>query len=108
MKRRKRTTILYRPPESSIFFTNIVNSNSNMLVILTVYKEANYIPPYTNRFLNVNYLPDVRLLTSEHKLGFDCYVYDVNFTLPNKEDEVTESVIKFLNSKIFFDLDIQN
>lgn len=98
--KRKRREKFYVDPTNGIFVTNIVNGKSNMIVVLTVGKDADYTPIDMNRFLRIKYMPDVRLIAKEYKYGFNYYIYDVNFTLEDETD-TTDDVVDYLNNNIF-------
>lgn len=99
-KLRKRITNYYTEPQKDIYISNVCNSDSNMITVLTVPTTSNYNPPYVDRFLNCDYMPDVRLIAKEYKRGFNYYVYDINFTL-TKDKEVTDEIIGYLVNHIF-------
>ena len=100
MKRRKRITNYYIDDLSGIHITNIIQGKSNMIVVLTVNKTSNYSPPILNRFLNLKYMPDVRLVYKEYKVDFTYYIFDVNFTLENEID-TNDDIVKYLSEHIF-------
>lgn len=97
---RKKRTKFYIEDNEGIYVTNIVNGKNNMLTILTVNRTSGYVPPYINRFLNIKYMPDVRLIATDYKIEFTYYIYDINFTLENDE-ELTDDVVDYLNNTIF-------
>lgn len=96
----KRRKNYYTDPKKDIYVTNVSNGNNNIVTILTVPDNSNYIPPYTDRFINCDYMPDVRLIAKEYKSGYNYYVFDINFTL-TKDEEISDSVVNYLIKHIF-------
>lgn len=103
--RKKKRINFYKPSNCQIYITNILNSKTNMITVLTVEDSAGYVPPKQDRFPNLKYCPDIRLVHIEHKLNFSYFIYDINFTL--EDDELVEDeIVKYLNNHIF-DLEIE-
>ena len=101
MKRRKKITNFYIEDVSGVHVVNIVNGANHILTTLIVAKNSFYIPPDISHFLNIKYLPEVRLVYKENKLDFSYYIYDITITLENDTLEITDKVLKYLNSTIF-------
>lgn len=101
MKRRKKITNFYIEDVSGVHVVNIVNGVNHILTTLIVAKNSFYIPPDISPFLDIKYLPEVRLVYKENKLDFSYYIYDITITLENDTLEITDEVLKYLNSTIF-------
>ena len=100
MQKRKHRTNFYINAYKKLYIANIITSDSTMITVLTVPKKSQYVPPHKS-LSNVNYMPEMELINTVHKAGFSYYIYDITFRLLNKDDEVTDEIVKYLNDNLF-------
>lgn len=101
MKHKRHIETKYIDNLSDTYFANVVNSNGNMLTIITVGNKSDYVPPYEDKYMNDKYMTDYKLICKCYKLNYTQYIYDVNFNLPSDVLDVTDDIVDEIIKEAF-------